>query len=111
MNSWEHLNELRKRAAKLAATTEAQAWGIIGIVVGYLAWAYWARKGSPWLSPGQLCLICYAVFVSVFALRVRSFRTLKKCLLSARLLFLGDIITESEYARMRSKCLRKSGAV
>lgn len=111
VNSWEYLNELRKRASKLAATAESQAWGTIGIVLGYLAWSIWNKNGKPWLTAGQLCLITYAVAVATYALATRTFFALRRCLLSAKLLFVGEVISESEYKKMRAKCLKKADAV
>jgi hypothetical protein len=111
MNMWEELHELRKRVSKLSTTAESQAWGTIGIALGYLCWNLWNKHGKPWLTSGQFCLIVYSVAVAAYALTARSFHALKKCLLSARLLFLGEVITDSEYKKMRAKCLKKAGAV
>ncbi len=111
MNPWEQLNDLRKRVSKLAATAESQAWGAIAIVMGYIGWSYWNSYGKPWVPPGQLCLVTYAIGVASYAIVTRSFRSLKRCLVAARLLFLAEIVTESEYNKMRAKCLKKADAI
>jgi hypothetical protein len=111
MTSWEVFNELRKKAAKLTTTAESQAYGVIGIVLGYLLWLFWNKHSKPWITAGQLCLITYSVALAAYALLSRSYFALKRCLLSARLLFLAETVTETEYNKMRSKCLKKANAI
>ncbi|HKR82719.1 MAG TPA: hypothetical protein VJS37_01020, partial [Terriglobales bacterium] len=92
-------------------TAEAQAWGMIGIIVGYLGWSVWNRFGKPWLTTGIFCLVTYGLSIAIFALTTRSYTALKKCLLSARLLFIAETVTLPEYNKMRSKCLKRAGAI
>jgi hypothetical protein len=111
MNAWEQLEVLRKKISRLSTTAESQAWGALGMVLGYLIWSIWNKHGKPWISAGQLCLISYSLAVAVYAILARTLYTLKKCLLSARLLFLGEVITQTEYNKMRAKCLKNAKAV
>ena len=111
MNPWEWVNELRKRIAKLSVTAESQAWGTLGIVIGYIVWSGLNKAGKPWLTVGQFSFVSYSVAVATYALASRTFFVLRRCLLSARLLFVGEIVTESEYNKMRAKCLKKADAI
>jgi hypothetical protein len=111
MSEWGEMERWRKLIKNLSATAESQAWGMLGVVLGFMIWSVWNKDGKPWLNQGQFCTISYLTAVSLYALISRTGTVLRNCLTSAQLLFMDEAITEAEYNKMRTKCLKKANAV
>ena len=104
------LAQLFMKAERLAKTDNAVAIGLLCAVAGYVAAGFWDH-GSTAFSRGELrgegAMLGFIVGTSAYTLLSKGSQV-NACLISARERFLDGLITRSEWAQMRKKCLRKS---
>jgi len=101
---------LEKRMGQLKKTACGNAWGIFGSIVGYATGSFWAQvHPNPFLNNVELSTLGYAAFLAFYMVITKSHFGTGRCLSKARLYFIAGDITESEYNRVRSKCLKDGG--
>jgi hypothetical protein len=108
-NSAFRLADLVRRSRGLAKSVEAQAWGSIGSVLGYVGGALWGTSGKPFLNRVELCSLAYVIAIASYAILSRSIFATNRCLFVAKLMFVNQKINQAEYDKIRSRCLKKAG--
>lgn len=102
------LTRLEKRAKQLTVTATALAWGLLGSTLGYIFGSLWMHRDShAFLSIREVSSVGYFVFSACYVIFTRTHSATRKCLSTAKSLFIAEQVTEKEYNLMRSKCLKK----
>lgn len=102
------LSFLEKKIGLLAKTASAHAWGLLGSAVGYVFGSLWTHLDShPFLNTKEVASLSYLGFLACYAIYRSTYFATERCLRKVRLLFIAEEVTEREYDRMRSKCLKK----
>jgi len=106
------LIEVYKVGTRLAKTATANAWGVLGGIIGDLAGSIWLRfDKTPLLSRWELFMITYAVAVAVYTLFSRSTIGVRRCLGFAEMMFSDQQISLGEYKQVRHNCLKRGGFI
>jgi hypothetical protein len=101
------LAALLSRATRLANSAERSAWGFLGAVFGYVVASVAQHYIQvQFLSRGEAATIGFVLFVALHALWSSTATKLRHCLATAEILFVDNLVSKSEYEKMRSRCLR-----
>jgi hypothetical protein len=100
------LEELFRRAERLAKTANAVAISLLCAVAGYVAAGVWGHGPTAFLR-GEGAGLGFIVGTAAYTVLPPRSRV-TACLVGARERFLDGLITRSECVQMRKKCLRKS---